>query len=375
MCYPPPGPRCSNHANAEWLKAIALLDKETDTNKRIRLQMKVDEAYRAFNATPRGQNRLLREIGALSNDPEKKNELIKLSLQLRDGQLARKNQIAAFLAVKNSKKENIKSLLQTTNKQEQAVGIAFHVLMEVLPAEESDNAHIVSSSLIELASSKILCLPTKHQRLLGTIKEELDGYLSSSDMPVEILDIFADFSESTTITPNYLSQLLSWFISEMKKQNILHFASVDVKTENVVFAPIDSLSTYYDISFKQKRKLGGTSAYVHGDTDFLRDAIQGSPFENHEITIATVKGQKHTYLLDTPYIESSEIKTSLFHFTEKKTPEGNRFHEVRTRHQSSQYEILIQLHRKSLVIVNTDETDLKRFILENFPSTELSDQP
>lgn len=373
MCYPPPGPRCSSHANAEWLKTLAQLDKETDTNKRIRLQMKADEAYRAFNATPRGQNRLLREIGALSNDPEKKNELVKLSLQLRDGQLTRKNQIAAFLAVKNSKEDSIKTLLQTTNKQEQAVGIAFHVLMRVLPSEEAETAHIISSSIIEVGSSKILCLPQKHQLLFGTIKEEEGGYLSSSDLPVELLDIFADFSESTTITPNYVPQLMDWLISKMKEQGILYFASVDVKTENVVFSKIDSLLDYYNVSFKQKRKLGGTSAYIHGASELLASAVQGTPFENCEITVAAVKDQKHTYLLNTPYVEPYEVKTEFFHFTERKTSEGSRFHEVRTRHQSSQYEIWVQLTRKSLVIASQDETSLKEFVLNNIHTSEPSD--
>lgn len=373
MCYPPPGPRCSSHANAEWLKTLALLDKETDTNKRIRLQIKVDEAYRAFNSTPRGQNRLLREIGALSNDPDKKNELVKLSLQLRDGQLTRKNQIAAFLAVKNSKENNIKTLLQTTNKQEQAVGIAFHVLMRLLPTEEAENAHIVSPSLIEINSSKILCLPQKFQRLFGTVKEENDGYLSSPNLPVEVLDIFADFSEPTTITPNYIPQLMDWFISEMKKQGIAYFASVDVKTENVVLDRMDSLLDYYDVSFKQKKKLGGTSSYIHGATEALLSAVKGTPFESCEITVANVKGQKHTYLLHTPYVEPEEVKSQYFHFTERKTSEGDRFHEVRTRHQSSQWEIFMQLCRKALVISNQDETSLKQFILSNLHTSEPAD--
>lgn len=336
--------------------------------------MKVDEAYRAFNSTPRGQNRLLREIGALSNDPEKKNELIKLSLQLRDGQLTRKNQIAAFLAVKNSKESSIKSLLQTSNKQEQSVGIAFHVLMSALPSQEADKTHIISSNLIETGSSKILCLPQKYQSFFGSIKEEADGYLSSSDIPAELLNIFADFTEPSTITPNYIPALVEWFVTKMKEDGILHFASVDVKTENVIFASVDSLRDYYDVSFKQKKKLGGTSAYVHGATDLLNAEISGTPFGDCEITVAEVKNQKHTYLLNTPHLEPDTIKSKFFYFTERKTPEGKRFHEVRTRHQSSQFDILIQLVRKSLVITSQDGTDVKQFILSNLgPPEEVED--
>jgi hypothetical protein len=368
MCYPPPGPRCSSHANAEWLKTLALLEKETDANKRIRLQMKADEAKRAFNATPRGQNRLLREISALANNPENKDEIAKLSLQLRDGQLARKNQFDAFLAVKNSKETNIKTLLKTTNKQEQAVGIAFHVLMRFLPETLGDDTHIISDNMIQTGDSKILCLPQKHQRYFGNIKEEDNGYLSSGDLPVELLDIFADFSEPSTITPNYIAHLSDWFVSQLKVQGVMFLAIVDVKTENLMLTSIDSLANHYDVSFLQKRKLGGTAPYIHGDTELLRDAIAQTPLEGCGITVVTVKGQKHTYILDTPYLEPQECQSLYFYFAEKQTGDGSRFHEVRTRHQSSQKEIFIKLSRKTLVISKTDEGQIKRFILENLGS-------
>lgn len=370
MCYPPPGPRCSSHANAEWLKALALLDEETDTNKRIRLQMKVDETFRAFNATPRGQNRLLREIGSFGTEPESKDEIAKLSLQLRDGQLTRKNQLAAFLAVKNNKGSSIKNLLQTKNKQEQAVGIAFHVLMGLLPESVGDDTHIISDNLIQIGESKILCLPQKHQRLFGTVKEEDGGYISSDSFPVEVLDIFADFTEVSTITPNYLPLLMEWFIWDMKSQGVLFLASVDVKTENIVLNSIDSLPEHYNVTFTQKKKLGGTSPYVHGETELLKKSLAGSPLESCAITVATVKGQKRTYLLDTPYLEARETSSDHFYFAEKRTPEGAQFHEVRTRHQSSQREILAKFSRKSLVISKFDDFSVKKFIFDNFASIE-----
>jgi hypothetical protein len=373
MCYPPPGPRCSSHANAEWLKHLAALEEEQDTNKRIRLQVKADAAFRAFNATPRGQNRLLREIGGLENTPENKDELAKLSLQLRDGQLTRKNQIAAFLAVKNHKESSIKTLLQTNNKQEQAVGIAFHVLMRLLPEKEGDNAHILSNNLIQAGSSKILCLPQKHQRHFGTIKEEEDGYLSSADLPVELLDVFADFAEPTTITPNHIPSLVEWFVSELKEQGILFLASVDVKTESVVFDQIDSLLDHYKVSFKQKKKLGGTAPYIHGATDLLKESVMGTPLENCDITVATVREKKRTYILDTPHIESDEVQSKYFHFAARQTPDGSRFLEVRTRHQSSQKELFISFSRKALVLPKLDESFVKQFIFDNFAAIETTD--
>lgn len=370
MCYPPPGPRCSSHANTEWLKALALLEGEVDINNRIRLQIKADEAFRAFNATPRGQNRLLREISALGTDPENKDEIAKLSLQLRDGQLTRKNQLAAFLAVKNNKESSIKTLLRTKNKQEQAVGIAFHILMGLLPEAVGDDAHIISNNLIQIGDFQILCLPQKHQRLFGTIKEEDGGYISSDNLPVELLDIFADFAEVATITPNHIPLLMDWFISEMKSQKILFLASVDVKTENIVLNTIDSLLDHYNISFTQKKKLGGTSPYVHGETELLRESLVGTPLESCDITVVTVKAQKRTYLLDTPFLEPEETSSTHFHFAEKQTSDGSRFHEVRTRHQSSQREILVKFSRKSLVISKFDDFSVKKFIFDNFESIE-----
>lgn len=373
MCYPPPGPRCSSHANTEWLKALALLEGETDTNNRLRLKMKADEAFRAFNATPRGQNRLLREINALGIDPENKDEIAKLSLQLRDGQLTRKNQLAAFLVVKNNKESSIKTLLRTKNKQEQAVGIAFHILMGLLPEAVGDDAHIISHNLIQVGDFRILCLPQKHQRLFGTVKEEDGGYISSETLPVELLDIFADFAEVATITPNHVPVLMDWFISEMNSQGVLFLASVDVKTENIILDTIDSLPDHYNVTFTQKKKLGGTSPYVHGETEMLRESLVGTPLESCDITVATVKEQKRTYLLNTPYLESEETSSTHFYFAEKQTSDGSRFHEVRTRHQSSQREILVKFSRKSLVISKFDDFSVKKFIFDNFESIESSE--
>lgn len=369
MCYPPPGPRCSSHANEEWLKAVAAFEEEQDTHKRIRLQVKVDKAFRAFTATPRGQNRLIREMGTISSDPENKEKLVKLSLQLRDGQLTRKNQLAAFHAYKNSKEESIKTLLQTSNKQEQAVGIAFHVLMDFLPENDADIAHIGKNNCIEIGEAKILCLPQKHQRLFGMIKEEADGYLSSSTLSSEILDVLADFADPSLITPNHASILMEQLVSILKSQGILYYASVDVKTENVIFENIDNLLDTYEVSFTQKRKLGGTCSYIHGDTEELRQSLLGSPFDECEITQTVVKGQKRTYLLNTPYAEDKYSRFGKFYLAGKVTPEGTRFHEVRIRHQSSQYEIFATLTRKSLVISSMDELQVKKFIL-TFSSSE-----
>lgn len=370
MCYPPPGPRCSSHAHEEWLKHLNALEKETNTHKRIRLQMKVDESFRAFTATPRGQNRLIREMGALANEPENTETLAKLSLQLRDGQLTRKNQIAAFQASKNSKEDSIKELLQTSNKQEQAVGIAFHVLMQHLPEKDADNAHIGKDNCIEIGETKILCLPQKHQRLFGTMREEEDGYLSSSDLPIEALDALADFADPTLITPNHIAKLSTELVSSFKANGIHYYASVDVKTEKVIFGNIDNLLEHYSISFKQKRKLGGTYPYIHGETDELQEALYGTMFEKCLIATATVKEQKRTYLLDTPYAEGNSLRIGRFYLAEQVTADGSRFHEVRIRHQSSQYEVNAVLVRKLLVIASFDELEVKKFIFSSFRAAE-----
>lgn len=369
MCYPPPGPRCSSHANQEWLKAVAALDKEEDNNKKILLQSKADEALRAFYSTPRGQNRLLREIGALQSSHENQNEITKLSLQLRDGQLTRKNQIAAFNAVKNSKESSIKELLPTTNKQEQAVGIAFHVLMRLLPEEEGDNVHIDKNNLIQLGSAKILCLPQKHQRVLGAYRQEEDGYLSSEEFPPDLLDVLSGFAEPELITPNYLPLLSKWVLDELQSQGIQFLASVDVKTEKVVFDRIENLFEHYSISFTQKKKLGGTSPYIHGETDFLKEILDGTPLSSSKVVVTTIKNQKRTYLLETPIVNVEELHSPYFHFSENKTPEGERFYEVRVKHQSSQFEVLTRLTRKTLVIPRLDITAVKKFILENFTTS------
>jgi hypothetical protein len=165
---------------------------------------------------------------------------------------------------------------------------------------------------------------------------------------------------------------MNWFISEMKKQGILFLVSVDVKTENIVIDGMDSLLDYYDVSFTQNKKLGGTAPYIHGDTDVLKEALIGTPLENCDVTVANIGTQKRTFILDAPFLESEEQTSSLFYFAEKITPDGSRFYEVRTRHQSSQQEIYVKLSRKKLVISNTDELMIKKFIFDSFGPSEES---
>lgn len=305
-------------------------------------------------------------MGALEDTPENHDKRVELSLQLRDGQLTRKNQMAAFLALKNTQENNIKALLKTSNKQEQAVGIAFHTLMRFLPEEKADNAHILPNNVIQIKDAKILCLPQKHQRLFATVKEEDNGYLSSSELPGELLDIFADFADIATVTPNHVPTLVKWFVSQLQEQGVQYLAVVDVKTENILWDTVENLLQHFDVSFVQKTKLGGTSPYLHGETDLLKSAIEGTPLESGNITVAAVKDQKRTYILDTPHLEANEKRSDYFYFAEGATPDGSRFHEVRVRHQSSQLEVFVKLTRKLSVISRSDETALKRFIFDNF---------
>lgn len=371
MCYPPPGPRCSSHANAEWLKACAALEEETDTNNRIRLQMRVDDAYRNFCSTPRGQNRLRREIAAIANDPEQKELQIELSLQLRDGELTRKNQMTAFLAMKNNKEFSIKSLLKTTNKQEQAVGIVFHTLMQVLPEAHADTCHILPENIIQCGDAKILCLPEKHQRVAGTFTEDINGYLSSPDIPSESLDILASFNDPSLMSDAHLSDITeTLLIAELKKQNINYVAIVDVKTEAVITDSIDNLLSHYKPTYKQRKKLGGTSPYAHGLSQTLKDEIVDSPLEQGSVTQTIINGVTRTFITDVSPLLRSEQHTRSFYFAEKSTPDGTLYYEVRSRHQSSKYDLLVSLRRKMLVLPNKGTYAVRRFVFEDLKLTE-----
>lgn len=71
MCYPKPGPRCSPHAKASYLRARADFQKDGSEKKEARMK----KAFKTYMATPEGIA-LIKKSAENETDPEKKNQLL-----------------------------------------------------------------------------------------------------------------------------------------------------------------------------------------------------------------------------------------------------------------------------------------------------------
>jgi hypothetical protein len=372
MCYLPPGPRCSHHAHQELLRALRAVEKEENVSRKLVLQERVESAQKAYNATPRGQHALSNDIAHLNrevaNYPERLSELNDLKLAYSEGRIARKDQLLAYLVSQEKRNSTVKEVLQTGNKQKQAVGIAFSTIITHLGKNfDSMDAHIVDDSIIAIEGAKadsvvnVLVLHQKYQDDFALLKQtdstrSLTGNCVEDN--AEVISILTKYDSYTSIPPETEDILFSWVVEVLSKRNVHLVANVDVRTEEVRFFSVEKLNEYYDFGFKMKPKYGGTSAYRHGATSELETALGTSIFAEAKIHTAKVSGITHTYLVDAPLSSAKEQQVQNFYLAPKRTETGELYYEVRIRHVPSQMRIMLTLSRKNYVVTDTDINQL-----------------
>lgn len=372
MCYLPPGPRCSHHAHQELLRALRAVEKEENVSRKLVLQERVEAAQKAYNATPRGQHALSNDIAHLNrevvNHPERLSELNDLKLAYSEGRIARKDQLLAYLVSQEKRNSTVKEVLQTGNKQKQAVGIAFDTVISHLGKNyDSMDAHIVSDSMIAVEGAKadsavnILVLHQKYQDDFALLKQINGTHILTGDCiedNAQITSILTKYDSYTSIPPEIEDILLSWITEVLDKRNVHLVANVDIRTEEVRFFSVEKLNEYYDFGFKMKPKYGGTSVYRHGETPELVAALAGSLFSEAKVHTAKVSGITHTYLVDAPLSSAKQQQVQNFYLAPNRTETGELYYEVRTRHVPSQKRILLTLSRKNYVVTDTDVNQL-----------------
>jgi len=372
MCYLPPGPRCSHHAHQELMRALRAVDQEKSISKKLLLQERVEAAQKAYNATPRGQHALSNDIAHLNREvashPERLSELNDMKLAYSEGRIARKDQLLAYLVSQEKRNSTVKEVLQTGNKQKQAIGIAFNTIISHLGKNyDSMDAHIVDDSVIAVEGVKadsavnILVLHQKYQNDFALLKstenvQALTGEGVEDDQ--EVASVLSKYNSYTSIPPETEDTLFTWIVEVFGKRNVHLVANVDVRTEEVRFFQVDKLTEYYDFGFKLKPKYGGTSVYRHGSTDELQITLKNSVFSDATIHTAKVSGITHTYLVDAPLSSAKEQQVGNFYFAPKRTEKGELYYEVRTRHVPSQMRVLITLSRKNYVVTETNVEQL-----------------
>lgn len=362
------------------MKAERAADAEMNISRKLILQEKVTQAQKAYHATPRGQNELTRTIALLitetKTDPTKLNEITALKISLRDGEITRTNQLAAYAVAKEKKQSNVKEVLQTGNKQELAVGITFQHFMTKFEKTHHVDAHILSKDVMEVRNVagkelfKILCIQQKYQAVFDVAKTTDTGLALTGDQPNNV-DVEAvqkalqAYEIFTNLPPESAAVLQGWVIAKLVEQNILFVSSVDVRTENIELLPIENLFDMYTLNFKKKKKLGGTSAYRFGDSSELKAELKNTIFENVDITLVTSGSSKHTYLVNAPIANRADVHTEHFFFAAHRTEEAEIYYEVRVRHLSSQLNIFLSLNRTHKVLPVTNLASIEAVLSEH----------
>jgi hypothetical protein len=367
MCYLPPGPRCSQHASQELLLAITATQGRHSVSKKMVLADRLTQATRVYHSTPRGQRELKREIAALveaaKTDDEKASKLSDLKLQLNEGMITRKNQIIAYEVAQENKKDDLKLALGTRSKQQLAVGIAFHELMKVIE-NTSMEAHITDDDTISLYGNngslitKVLCLPHKHQSVFATLTIEDGKLVLPQPASTEVENVLNSYTQTQSTSKESLDLLKKWVVGKLESDNVGFVAHVDVRTENTNITDVKTAFDLYNMSFKKKLKLGGTSSYRHGQTDELEEALAGTRFVSAEVR----KTDNRTYLFNVPYADRDDLHVGQFYLAQHPL-EGNQFYyEVRSRHVPKQMNLFIVLKRHAQVITTTNIVVMEEFI-------------
>lgn len=375
MCYSPPGPRCSHHSHQEMMKALIAAQEENNPNRKLILQERYENAQKIFYSTPRGQNELRRDIAVLTREvkthPELESQLTDLKLNFQNGQILRKNQLIAYKVSLENRNSSIKETLGISNKQTLASAIAFNDILSLSEHSEVE-AHITSPHLIKLTSSSadqnILCLHQKFQTTIEVAKTEGEDLVLAqtfdSAQASEIAEIFKKYHTYTSLPYPIQRNLQKWVQSWLLYKKIALIANVDTRTETTQYLAPHELFQHYLLGFKLKRKLGGTTAYRHGRTQELEDAITGTTFSGSTIEHVVTGNTKQTYLMNSTV--TTDLHHGIFYFAPQRSDKGELFYEVRTTHQSTQYNVILTLQRIDKVLTEKRSQPLQDVLTTQF---------
>ena len=375
MCYLPPGPRCSDHAHKELLHALKAVEVEKDVNKKIILHLKADEARKNFYTTPRGQNELKREIGALSGtkDEEERIKLWELKRNLLEGEDTRKKQLEAYNKTIDTRKTFVKDSLGTKNKNDIATAVVFNTILENA-VDSNIDVHILKPNFIGLTANgrtaQILCLPEKFQTIWDSFRSENNELFSDNPLSdVNMNDFMGIFNTSlvySKLSTEQVETIRSWVTAKLTHLEVDLIAAVDRRTEQVSFFTPTELLDYYSINFKLSKRLGGTTQYRQG-AEFLKAQLDGTVFSEAEIK--EVRNDKGV-LLKTILLNAAPQPEHLrsvdgIYLSWKPNAESEQggYYEVRSKHTSTRYNLKVVLSKQVFTQTVSSLDALKPFLL------------
>ncbi len=344
MCYPPPGPRCSNHAYKEYIDIAAKFEACTDPSMKLILADRVEEKKAVYESTPKGQRELEREIHATTGLEQ---EQLKMRLIL--GKEKRQRQLEMLRFAQENKAGKYSDYMSENHtgyrkgRYQDACGIA-----AVYLSQKFKDRTFVATDTKTLATEgdTILVLPEKYSHAWGEATHGEAGYISSD---VELQSILNRSFNPLNPTIRQEKEMMEWFIKELKENRYTSVASVNRLTEDTVVFPIEQLENFYHIKFRLKRKVGGSTVYT-GDIASIEELLTGTPFEGSEVVRPErVKQTVVSYNKVLPR-KDTNLNEELY-LAVRTTLDGNIYYEVRRRHMSSKYAVSVVLTAKKQVTV------------------------
>jgi hypothetical protein len=335
MCFPQPGPRCSAHANADYLDALRAFEYCSEPTEKIRLGKILDEKTAAFNSTPRGQN-LLRQERDQEADPVRRSLLTK---KMVDGEALRKSQLAAYKASLLMRDDSVKGALKlsgVSGKYNQATAVGLSFLLSSFGDEWAGDIQNTSTVVLHSDSStvKALIVPTKYQGVWDTVSVDENGFHHDDE---KLVGFFNKYPEYNNVTGEDKLIPAEWFKRELLKQDYKLVVQVDLKTEDVIVLSVDELTKLFDVELMLKKKLSGTNAW-EGSLESVKAAASGTVFAGGNLVY--VDSLHKTVLYDVPPQpkENCIIGGNIFMSW---NPKG--FFEVRKRASVTKHNLFVKL--------------------------------
>lgn len=355
MCYPAPGPRCSNHAYKEYVDAKQKYELCTDANEKIILGLKFKDKEEAYHTTPRGQNELRRQADASTG-----LERDKLLLLKQAGEALRKTQLQDYENTRARKSDSLKQKGEAKDvkfgRYDSAVGIASLYVLSQFPESE---IHVSSKDTLSVNEKKILVLPLKYQNIWEKVEEVEKGFLSENSKLKDILDSTSSHSDLSDANKQ---KLFSWFVDKLKEENYIGFAAVNTRTEDVAILPLDRLQDTYEIDMKLSKKLGGTTFYT-GNLFVIEELIVGTKFEEGKVLAIDSPKKVVIYNVSPQAKHFGFLSPEIYLGWHKPTDDRSEgYYEVRKRHQSKNYNVIIKLKSSRQLFASAIDDSLKKVL-------------
>jgi hypothetical protein len=342
MCYPTPGPRCSNHAYKEYIDAQHKFASCSEPNEKILLGDRLEEKKAIYETTPRGQHELRRNA-----DLAKGIEREQFLLRLKTAEETRKQQLAEYnYAIVNKDTSYVELMAEKgyrKGRYQDACGITIFYLTQRYPNKEFDIENI---NTITFDDKKIFVIPEKYQKAWGVCKED-NGFTSEDET---LNNIFSKTFNPAKPSPNTEKEMMEWFTQQLKNSGYSAIASVNRATQDVAIADVDDIAKFYSVSFKLQRRLGGSTNYV-GKPEVIEELIKDTVFEAGKVLQPEGAHKTAIYGVPPQIKEDCILDEELYASWRLTSDEEDGYFEVRRRHISNNFNVIVCLKAKRQVSV------------------------